>query len=198
MISVGKNLTTHSSLVSSLLGLREDIDPRLADICAQRLAELGAPGDAIKLVRYCNDVGELHSFLRDRVFHKDAPTQAFVKQCQAALTQPTSEAAVPRPSDIFQKSYPSRGDGTGLKWKVHRVLGVAPTNIDPDEYEQWCEALALANVDSELPLGEVRVTDMKKVRGGSAALNEFLRESQRVAANVGADVVAFTTLEGLA
>ena len=77
-----------SEIVQAMLGLREDIDPRLADICAQRLAQMGAPGDAIKLVRYCNDTGELHSFLRDRVFRKDAPTQEFVKQCQAALTQP--------------------------------------------------------------------------------------------------------------
>lgn len=77
-----------SKIVQEMLGLSEDIDPRLADICAQRLAQLNAPGDAIKLIRYCNDIRELHSFLRERVFHKDGPTQEFVKQCQQALTQP--------------------------------------------------------------------------------------------------------------
>jgi hypothetical protein len=85
MTSAGKSLTMRSKTVQEMLGLSEDIDPRLADICAQQLITMGKQ-DVAKMVRYCNDIGELHSFLRDRVFHKDAPTQEFVKQCQAALS----------------------------------------------------------------------------------------------------------------
>jgi hypothetical protein len=66
------------------MALAEDIHPRLAEVCTRKLAAMGKAAEA-KMVRYCNDINELHSYLRDRVFGKDAATQEFVRQCQAEV-----------------------------------------------------------------------------------------------------------------
>ncbi len=62
------------------VNVEENIDPRLADICTARLKEMGR-FDKANLLRHSHDMKELHSYLRDRVFGKDAPTLEFVKQC---------------------------------------------------------------------------------------------------------------------
>ena len=76
-------MTEAEQIVETLLG--EDIDTRLADICMRKLTEMGL-ADKAKLLRYCNDLKELHSFLRERVFFNDAKTFDFVRKCQAELT----------------------------------------------------------------------------------------------------------------
>ncbi len=66
--------------VEDIEKLAEDVNPRLADICTAKLKEMGKFDQANKL-KYANDMKELHSYLRDRVFGKDAPTAAFIGQC---------------------------------------------------------------------------------------------------------------------
>jgi hypothetical protein len=75
-------VTIAEHIVESLLG--ENIDPRLAEVCARKLAEIGKFEQA-KLLKYSENVAELHSYLRDRVFGKDSTTADFVKQCQDEL-----------------------------------------------------------------------------------------------------------------
>ena len=67
--------------------LLEAINFKLAACVAKRLTELGH-ADVAKLVVHCDNATELHSFLRDRVFHKDAKTTAFIQQCEADLRVP--------------------------------------------------------------------------------------------------------------
>ena len=67
--------------------LLEAINSKLAACVAKRLTELGH-ADVAKLVVHCDNATELHSFLRDRVFHKDAKTTAFIQQCEADLRVP--------------------------------------------------------------------------------------------------------------
>jgi hypothetical protein len=109
------------------------------------------------------------------------------------------EADVPKPSDMFRQAYPRRGKQGGLKWRVHRVVGVAPTNIDPQEYENWLEALAEANVDNDAPLNEVDATTLESLMMAdeSPEIKAFLREAAQVMRHTDSDRVAFTTLEGL-
>jgi len=64
--------------------LSEDIDPRLSDICTAKLKDMGKFEDA-KLLKYAHNIKELHSYLREKVFHKDAPTAQFIDQCISEL-----------------------------------------------------------------------------------------------------------------
>jgi len=108
------------------------------------------------------------------------------------------EAKPPKPSDIFQQSYPSNGKGQLAQWRLHRVLGVAPTN-PPDYYEEWLEDLALSNVDSEHATNEVSADQLAELaKADDEAMRAFLTEVIQLARHTGADTVAFTVSEGLA
>lgn len=111
------------------------------------------------------------------------------------------EADVPKPGSLFQQAYPATGQQSNLKWRVHRVVGVAPTNIDEGDYDEWLYQLMEANVDSEFPCNEVATADLPKLITSNKYSGEqylaFLREAEQVARHTGADRVAFTTLDGL-
>lgn len=103
------------------------------------------------------------------------------------------EADVRRPSDIRNELAPTMGSGTGIKWRVHRVLGIQPINIDADIYEEWLNDLAMANVDSDYATNEVPVEELMQMNGGHDQIQRMLDEAKEVARRVYADVVAFTT-----
>jgi hypothetical protein len=81
-------MTRAESIVASLLG--EGIDPRLAQVCTERLAAMGL-AEKGSMLKHCDNLQELHSYLREYVFHSDAPTIDFVRQCRLALqSQPVA------------------------------------------------------------------------------------------------------------
>ena len=74
-------------IVKELLG--ENIDPRLAACCTERLTAMGM-ADKARLLRHCDNVKELHSYLREYVFHDDTKTAAFIQQCMLSLRGQTA------------------------------------------------------------------------------------------------------------
>jgi hypothetical protein len=84
------------------MNLNEDIPAALASACAKRLAAMGVDATTVRLVRYCDNLVELHSFLRDRVFRDDAKVNAFVRQC-VQDTQPPPQETVPFNQNIGGK-----------------------------------------------------------------------------------------------
>lgn len=81
---------TAKRVVAKLLD--EEINSRLAQVCAERLKQMGTFEQA-NLLRHCENMAELHSYLRDRVFHKDSATTDFIRQCLAEL-EPARTSAV--------------------------------------------------------------------------------------------------------
>lgn len=105
------------------------------------------------------------------------------------------EAKPPPPSDLFNKSYPNQGDGSALKWRLHRIVGVTPVSVDREDFELWLEQLAEANVDGELPSNHIQAADLPGLIQAThhTPLREFLVEVEQVVRHTGADEVAFTT-----
>ena len=85
-------MTLADMVIKSLLG--EGIDPAPAAVCTERLQQMGQFNNASYL-KYSENIAELHSYLRNGVFHNDAKTSEFIRQCQAAL-QNKSAGAIQR------------------------------------------------------------------------------------------------------
>lgn len=109
------------------------------------------------------------------------------------------EAKPPRPSDMFQQSNPNAGGGQHLKWRLHRTVGVAPTNIPEDDYEGWLQSF-MENNDGDRNVNEIPLAEMPQLIQAESdpAIQQFLVEAEQQARHLGADMIAFTDVEGLA
>lgn len=114
------------------------------------------------------------------------------------------EAKPPKPSSIFQKAYPSAGSEPGIIWRVHRNVGVAAPNADEAEYEEWLQNFMVqaCDFDSEgcMASNQISVANLEKVAELSSGIrwaDDFVRLALRVARQVGADTVTFTTPDGV-
>lgn len=77
-------MTAAEHIVERLIG--EGIDPALVEIATEHLKQMGQFQNAAFL-RHSDNMAELHSYLRNGVFHRDDKTTAFIQQCQAELEQ---------------------------------------------------------------------------------------------------------------
>jgi len=59
--------------------------PTLRARTMTRLTEMGH-GQRVRLLQYAVDLAELHSCLREYVFHTDAKTAAFIREIESNVT----------------------------------------------------------------------------------------------------------------
>lgn len=109
------------------------------------------------------------------------------------------EADLPKPADMFRQANPSRGAEQGIKWKLHKTVGIAPTNIDPGLYEDWLQQVMEDNVDAEWSPNEFDADSLRILTKANTdpAFVALCRQAEQIMRHTGADRVAFTTVEGV-
>lgn len=125
-----------------------------------------------------------------------------VPQGREVIRRILGEAELPKPSAMSKQLNPRTGAEGKFKWRMHKVLGVAPTGVNAEAYEEWLEDLNLKNVEAEHSLNNMTMSELlDRIRHdppADPAIAAFLVEVEQLARHTGADEIAFTDLEGLA